>query len=165
MTIKKENPMKNLGQMTDQQQHLVVLRLAVATSILIVSLAPTAILAKPPATEASCEGIKAAYPILGKECSNQYSKIEHNLTNAKDRLETYYARVSVLEIFRKALICNGMFGANKQAQDRFKSGEQGHLQALNNLVTAMTAAKDPNIPPTYDAKKLQSVTIKKVQCK
>lgn len=157
--------MNNLHKMTTQSQHLVVRLALMATSILIVSLAATAALAAPPATVASCEGIKAAYPILGTQCENQYSKINHAPANAEDRLTTFRARVSVLQIFRKTLLCNGMFGAAKSAQDRFKSGEDGHLAALTNLRQAMVAAGDLNIPPAYTADDLKAITINKQQCK
>lgn len=91
--------MKNLRQMTAQLQHLVVRIALVAMSILIVSLAPTAALADRPATVATCEGIENAYRILGQQCNTAYNKINHNPQNAADRLRTFKARVSVLEIF------------------------------------------------------------------
>jgi hypothetical protein len=165
MTIKKENPMKNLREMAAQPQHLAVRLALVATSILIASLAPTAALADRTATVASCEGIKAAYPILGTQCANQYKKINHTPANAADRLTTFNARVSVLQVFRKALLCNGIFNATKSVQDSFKSGEDGHLTALANLRTAMINAKDPNIPNPYGANDLKSISINKQQCK
>lgn len=157
--------MKNPRQMTAQPQHLVVRLALVATSILMVSLAPSAALAAVTATVASCEGIKSAYPILGTQCGSQYAKINHGPKDAAARLTTFNARRSVLEIFRKALLCNGMLGATKAAQDSFKSGEGGHLTALANLRQAMIDAKDPNIPPAYTADDLNSITINKQQCK
>lgn len=157
--------MKNLRKMTAQPQHLFVRLALLATAILIVSLASTAAFAAPPATVASCAGIKDAYPILGTQCENQYRNINHAPANAEDRLTTFRARVSVLQIFRKALLCNGMFGAVKSAQDRFKSGETGHLTALANLRQVMISAGDLNIPPAYTADDLTSITINKQQCK
>jgi hypothetical protein len=157
--------MMNRHRMTAQSQRLVVRLALVAMAILIVYLAPTAALAGPPATVASCEGIKDAYPILGTQCGKQYEKISHAPANAEERLATFKARVSVLQIFRKALLCNGMFGAKKEAQDKFRSGEAGHLTALDNLRQAMGNANDPNIPPAYTADDLKSITIQKQQCK
>ena len=156
--------MKNLRHMSAEPRHLVVGLALVATSIGVVALAPPAALAAPPATVASCEGIKAAYPVLGTQCENQYAKIKHAPAKPADRLTTFNARVAVLQIFRKALLCNGMFGASKSAQDRFKSGESGHLEALANLRVAMTKAEDPKIPAAYTADDLKSVTINKQQC-
>ncbi|BAY29802.1 hypothetical protein NIES2107_16460 [Nostoc carneum NIES-2107] len=100
--------MKNLGQMTDQPQHLIVRLALVATLILIISLAPNAAFASPPATVASCEGIQEAYPVLGTQCEKEYNRINHEPGNAKDRLTTFKARVAVLEIFKKASLCNGI---------------------------------------------------------
>ncbi len=132
---------------------------------LIASLAATAALAAPPATVASCDGIKDAYPILGTQCANHYAKINHAPATAAERRETYSARIAVLDIFRKALLCNGMYGASKPAQQRFSSGEAGHLQALANLNAAMTIAGDPNVPVLYTASDLSDVSINKSQCK
>lgn len=132
---------------------------------LIASLAATAALAVPPATVASCDGIKDAYPILGTQCANNYAKINHAPANAAERRETYFARIAVLEIFRKALLCNGMYGAAKPAQQSFSSGEAGHLQAITNLNGAMTAAGDPNVPAAYTSASLGDVSINKPQCK
>lgn len=158
--------MKNLVQITDQMQHFDVFRFAlVATSILIIDLAPIATFANPPATVASCQGIKDAYPILGTQCANAYTKINHAPANAKDRLTTYNARISVLNIFRKALLCNGIYGAKQSDQQRFNSEEQGHLMAIKNLRTAMTNAHDPNIPDLYTSKNLNSIKVNKSQCK
>lgn len=70
-----------------------------------------------------------------------------------------------MDIFRKALLCNGMYGASKPAQQRFSSGEAGHLQALANLNAAMTIAGDPNVPVLYTASDLSDVSINKSQCK
>lgn len=157
--------MNNLHKIKTQSQHLVVRLTLVATSILTVSLAGNAAFAAPPATVASCEGIKAAYPILGTQCENQYGKINHAPANAEDRLTTFRARISVLQIFRKALLCNGMFGAKQSAQESFKSGEDGHLTALVNLRQAMNNAGDLNVPPAYTDNDLKSISIKKQQCK
>lgn len=156
--------MKNLGQMTHQPQHLIVRRALVATSILIVSLAPTVALTQSPATEASCAGIKAAYPILGQQCENQYNNINHAPANADQRYSTYNTRVSVVKIFNQALLCNGLLGANKQAQQKFRSAEDGHLTAIANLRTAMVNAHDKNIPNLFTKNDLPN-SINKAQCK
>ncbi|WP_199026986.1 hypothetical protein [Ralstonia sp. ASV6] len=148
------------------RSNLLIVRIALLAVVsLIVSLASTAALADPPATVASCEGIKDAYPILGTQCVNNYAKINHAPANAAERRETYFARVAVLQIFRKALLCNGMYGASKSAQQSFSSGEAGHLLALANLNAAMTGAGDPNVPALYAAGDLSSISINKTQCK
>jgi len=157
--------MKNLRPSTARPRHIVVRLALAAAPILIISLAPTGALADPPATVASCDGIKAAYPILGAPCAKQYEKINHAPANAAERLVTFNARVAVLQIFRKALLCNGIYGANKATQDRFKSGEDGHLTALANLRLAMVGAGDPNIPAAYTANNLKSIAMTKQQCK
>jgi hypothetical protein len=140
-----------------------IVQLAVMS--VIASLAATAALAVPPATVASCEGIQDAYPILGTQCANSYAKINHAPANAAERRETYSARLAVLQIFRKALLCNGMYGASKPTQQSFSSGEAGHLQALANLNAAMTTAGDANVPAAYTSTDLNSVSINKPQCK
>jgi hypothetical protein len=138
---------------------------AVVASILVLALMPAAAFAAPPATVASCEGIKDAYPILGTQCVNTYASISHNPTTPAARHTSFGARKTVLQIFQKALLCNGMYGATAAVQQRFKSGEDGHLQALDNLRTAMKAAGDPDIPEAYEAKDLKSISINKQQCK
>ncbi|WP_024974514.1 hypothetical protein [Ralstonia pickettii] len=148
------------------RSNVLVIRIVLLTVVsLIASLAATAALAAPPATVASCDGIKDAYPILGTQCANHYAKINHAPATAAERRETYSARIAVLDIFRKALLCNGMYGASKPAQQRFSSGEAGHLQALANLNVAMTIAGDPNVPVLYTASDLSDVSINKLQCK
>lgn len=148
------------------RSNVLVIRIVLLTVVsLIASLAATAALAAPPATVASCDGIKDAYPILGTQCANHYAKINHAPATAAERRETYSARIAVLDIFRKALLCNGMYGASKPAQQRFSSGEAGHLQALANLNAAMTIAGDPNVPVLYTASDLSDVSISKSQCK
>jgi hypothetical protein len=148
------------------RSNVLVIRIVLLTvGSLIASLAATAALAAPPATVASCDGIKDAYPILGTQCANHYAKINHAPATAAERRETYSARIAVLDIFRKALLCNGMYGASKPAQQRFSSGEAGHLQALANLNAAMTIAGDPNVPVLYTASDLSDVSINKSQCK
>lgn len=148
------------------RSNVLVIRIVLLTVVsLIASLAATAALAAPPATVASCDGIKDAYPILGTQCANHYAKINHAPATAAERRETYSARIAVLDIFRKALLCNGMYGASKPAQHRFSSGEAGHLQALANLNAAMTIAGDPNVPVLYTASDLSDVSINKSQCK
>ncbi|HWV06356.1 hypothetical protein [Ralstonia sp.] len=144
---------------------LVIRIVLLAVVSLIASLAATAALAAPPATVATCDGIKEAYQILGTQCANQYAKINHAPATAAERRETYAARIAVLEIFRKALLCNGMYNASKSAQQRFSSGEAGHLQALALLNVAMTGAGDPNVPALYTAADLNDVSINKQQCK
>lgn len=146
-------------------QHSVARLALAAMASLIVSLAPTAASAAPPATVASCDGIKDAYPILGTQCANNYAKINHAPATPAERSETYYARVAVMEIFRKALLCNGLYGATTSAQQSFASGVNGHLQALGLLNTAMTNAHDPNVPAVYTDAKLQLITVNKPQCK
>ena len=157
--------MKNPRQMTAQPQRLVVRLALVATSVLVASLAPHAALAAPPATVATCNGIKSAYPILGTQCKNRYEQIRHAPANAGERRATFKARVAVLEIFRKALLCNGMYGANQAAQDSFRSEESAHLDHLENLRQAMENKGDPNVPAPYTADDLNLVTITKQQCK
>ncbi|WP_255987567.1 hypothetical protein [Chitinolyticbacter albus] len=139
--------------------------LAALALLPLIWLAPDTASAAPPATVASCEGIGEAYPILGKQCATQYAKINHAPANAGERLTTFRARVAVLEIFRKALLCNGMYGATRSAQDRFQSGENGHLAALANLRVNMNALADPVIPAAYTHTKLNEVSINKPQCK
>jgi hypothetical protein len=136
-----------------------------ALSIVTAALAPRAALAAPPATVATCDGIKAAYPILGTQCGTAYAKINHAPANATQRSDTYKARVAVVQIFQKALLCNGMYGASKSVQQKFSSGEEGHLTAISNLHTAMTTAGDPNVPALYTAADLKTITMKKQQCK
>ncbi|MFL6709415.1 MAG: hypothetical protein ACJ8HI_14525 [Massilia sp.] len=132
--------------------------------LLVTALMPLAALADPPATEASCDGIKLAYNTLGAQCQSAYAKINHAPATAADRLTTFTARKSVLQIFQQAMLCNGMFGATSQQQQRFRTGEDGHLTALDNLHTAMLAAGDPNVPAAFTAAELKEVTIKKQQC-
>ncbi len=145
--------------------HLAVWALPTASAILIFSAFPVTAFADPPATVASCEGIGSAYSILGTQCSNAYAKINHAPANAEERLSTFRARIDVLEIFRKALLCNGMYGAGQAAQDRFRAQERGHLTALQELHTSMEKAGDPDLPPAYTAQDLNATSIKKAQCK
>lgn len=107
-----------------------------------------------PATIATCDGIKAAYPILGTQCKKSYAKINHAPQSENERRSTFKARKVVLEVFRKSLLCNGMNGANKVMQDRFIAGENGHLEALQNLNIA-----------AYTKQDLKNISIKKQQCK
>jgi hypothetical protein len=147
-----------------QSRHVVVHLASIAASILLVSLVPAAALAAPPATVATCAGIKDGYTTLGTQCQKAYEKINHGPANAADRLTSFNARKSVLETFQKALLCNGMYGATAAAQLNFKNGEQGHLMALANLRVAMTVAADPNIPAAYTVDDLKDISIKKQQC-
>ncbi len=134
--------------------------------LLILASMPTAAFAAPPATVASCEGIKDAYPILGTPCAGTYAKIHEERAGerAADRLEVFVARRTVMQIFRKALLCNGLFGASKSEQQSFKSKEGGHLTAIANLRTSMTANGDPDIPAAFTATELEA-SINKPQCK
>jgi hypothetical protein len=157
--------MKTLHPLKAQAQHFSYHLVTIVVAVLMVSLVPAAAYAAPPATVASCDGIKSAYNTLGTQCANAYAKISHAPANASQRLASFKARVAVLEIFQKAMLCNGMFGASAQAQQAFRTGEDGHLTALANLRTAMTAAGDPNIPAAYTADDLNGITIKKLQCK
>ncbi|QJR15085.1 hypothetical protein [Usitatibacter palustris] len=134
-------------------------------AILAATLAPTAALAVPPAKEPTCAGIKDAYDVLGIQCGKQYEKITHNPGNAKDRLASYKARIAVMEIFRKAYLCNGMFGATSKQQEKFKLAEPGHLQAIAALNINMINQGDPNVPAVYTANDLDTVKITKINCK
>lgn len=136
-----------------------------ALLLVLSTLLPFAALAAPPATVASCAGIAAAYPTdLGPRCNSNYAKINHQPQDAAQRLQTYYTRVEVLKIFRKALLCNGLYGAGASAQQRFGSGENGHLQALANLYQNMQ--NDPNRPAAlYTAADLKGIKMNKPQCK
>jgi hypothetical protein len=138
---------------------------SIGALILAASLAPAPALAAPPATVATCEGIADAYPILGKQCATAYANINHAPGNAKDRLATFVARRTVLQIFQKALLCNGMYGASSSAQQAFSSAEDGHLQALANVRATMVAQGDPNIPAAYTRADLKSIKMTKQQCK
>ena len=131
----------------------------------ITALASAAALASPPATVATCDGIKAAYPILGTQCASSYININHEPENAADRLKTYTARKDVMQIFRKVLLCNGMYGAAGPAQQQFKSEEEGHLKALEDLHKSMIKNGDPKVPALYTASDLKSVSMTKQQCK
>lgn len=136
-----------------------------AAFVLITALASGAALAAPPATVATCQGITDAYPVLGAQCTNAYAKVSHNPGNATERAAAFRARIPVLQIFRKALLCNGMYGASSAAQRNFKAGEDGHIAALANLRAAMTNAGDANIPAAYTADDLRDSAINKQQCK
>jgi hypothetical protein len=157
--------MKTQRQSPAQPKRIAIHLGAIAASILMTAMVPATALAAPPATVATCDGIKDAYPVLGTQCQNAYANINHAPVNAGDRLTSFKARKTVLEIFRKALLCNGMYGATKQAQTTFSQGETGHLTALANLRVAMTNAGDPTIPAAYVAADLNGVAINKQQCK
>lgn len=140
--------------------------LRIKLSVLTVMVFSSVARAEPPAKTATCEGIKEAYTVLGTQCENTYELVNHNPTNAAERQQSYTARKTVLQIFQKALLCNGMYGATSAQQDRFKSGEAGHLQALEQLQQAMTNAGDPNVPETYTATLLKNdIKMTKQQCK
>ena len=157
--MKKSHPKK-----TQRQYLFVYPNTLVSTLILIVTLMPTIVLAEKPATKASCEGIAAAYPILGEQCENNSNKINHQPADASQRRQTFQARVTVMEIFRKAMLCNGMYGADERSQQPFKNQEKGHLEQLKNLHQAMINHKDPEVPEEYTVDNLRSVTIRKQQC-
>jgi hypothetical protein len=144
-----------------QAKNLFASALSVAT-ILLVSLAPTAASAAPPAVVATSDGIKAAYQVLGVQCENNYAKINHTPANRDQRAATFKARAAVLVIFRQALLCNGLYGATGAQQDRFRSGEDGHVTALTQLHTATITAGDPNPGNLPD---LSSISMRKQQCK
>ncbi|WP_045737943.1 hypothetical protein [Xanthomonas sp. MUS 060] len=138
------------------------------TSLLLAAASlPVIAAAQGPATEATCEGIKAAYPILGASCAKNYATIAKSKTlpelDSAQKLALYQARVAVMQTFRKALLCNGMAGANKAAQQRFQSGEPGHLEAINNLYTSMDPENRPK--KVFDADELNNISINKQQCK
>lgn len=154
--------MKTLSHAPAPSKRLTIYIGSFAASILMASIIPSTATAAPPAVLATCAGIKNAYPVLGTQCENAYANINHAPANAADRLTSFKARKNVLEIFRKALLCNGMYGATKQAQTTFSQGEAGHVTALNNLQVAMTNAGDQNIPAGYNP---DGVTINKQQCK
>lgn len=126
---------------------------------------PLAATAQPPAVTNTCEGIKAAYPVLGAQCTKAYKRVNHNPTSEDERYSAYRARKSVLEIFRKAYLCNGYYDASRSSQDRFKSGEDGHIQQLNQLIASMVNAGDQHQPPNFSRRDLSGVSIKKKQCK
>jgi hypothetical protein len=129
------------------------------------ALAATAVIAAPPATVPTCDGIRDAYPILGTQCKTNYAKIDHAPNTAKKRRQTFTARRTVLQIFRKASLCNMMYGMQGRALANFKSGEPGHLTALKNLRRTMKKKKDPNLPARYTAADLDNVSMTKRQCK
>lgn len=157
--------MKNPHRILAKPRHAAACSASLAAAILMALSIPTAALAAPPATVASCDGIKAAYPILGTQCATAYTTVNHQPGNAAERLASFGARKTVLQIFQKTVLCNGMFGATSAAQQVFLNGEAGHLQALDNLRTAMVNAHDPNIPAAYTATDLKSISINKPQCK
>ncbi|SFG94015.1 hypothetical protein SAMN05518865_1247 [Duganella sp. CF458] len=157
--------MKTLRQIAAQPKYFVVNLASIVMSLVLVAFMPTVALAAPPATVASCQGIKDAYPILGTQCENAYANINHAPGTAADRSTTFGARRTVLQIFRKALLCNGMYGATSQAQQLFRNGEQGHLDAIANLRTAMVAVPDPTIPTAFTATDLNAISMTKQQCK
>ena len=156
--------------------------------LVVGSLVPAVVLATPPATDASCAGIKNAYPILGTQCQSTYGKINHSISTKdlekfdtqklqdtyKALQDTYKARAQVMEIFKKATLCNGMYGADKAAQVRFTGAEAGHLNALAELYTNMKKVQEEatkkklkleKLPPEYTKARLSEVTISKGQCK
>lgn len=75
---------------------------------------------------------------------------------------THQITKCIEHLAKLGLLCNGLYGATKQAQTTFSHGEAGHVTALNNLQVAMTNAGDQNIPAGYNP---DGVTINKQQCK
>lgn len=141
------------------------LRSLALVAVLASQLLGSAAHADPPATVASCEGIKNAYQVLGTVCAKQYEKISHAPATSEERKTSYAARIAVIEIFRKALLCNGMYNASSALQSSFKSEEGGHLVAIANLHQAMVNAGDPSLPALYTESDLKKVAISKQQCK
>jgi hypothetical protein len=74
------------------------------------------------------------------------------------------ARIAVMKIFQKALLCNGMFGANRFVQNKFKDGVDGHLTAIRNLHRAMEVEGDRKIPALFEKNDLRGVKIRKLHC-
>ena len=123
---------------------------------------------------------------MGTQCERQYEKIDHAANTTKKRVNTFKARLSVLQIFRKAVLCNGMYGARRSDQARFNAREEGHIDAINNLLTNMKHEGDMSKRAAraledrykdmqtdeagnfreYDfLSDLQSISIRKQQCK
>ncbi len=117
------------------------------------------------ASEATCESIKEAYPILGTKAERQYAKINHAPATDKERVNTYRARVNVMKFFRQAHLCNGVNGAPKSVRDSFLSGEDGHIMAANNVRASITNARKRNALPADCESGVKGVTIRKQQCK
>jgi len=157
--------MNTLRHISVQLERCVVQLVSVTLTIVLIALMPTTALAAPPATVASCSGIKNAYLTLGTQCATAYAGVDHQPDTVAGRLASFVARRTVLQIFQKALLCNGMYGASSAVQQLFKSGEEGHLTALANLRAAMENHSDPNIPAAYLAADLKNISIRKQQCK
>lgn len=157
--------MNTLRHIKSQLKRFIVQLVSVTMTIVVITLVPTTALAAPPATVASCGGIKNAYLTLGTQCATAYAGVDHQPDTAAGRLASFVARRTVLQIFQKALLCNGMYGASSAVQQLFKSGEEGHLTALANLRAAMKKNRDSNIPAAYLAADLKSISIRKQQCK
>lgn len=151
-------------QMNTQPQYLAAHLALAATISLMFFFAPTAALATPPATVASCAGIKDAYPNLGTQCAAQYANVDHAPANATARRVTFEARRAVMVIFRQAALCNGIHGASTDAQRSFLSGEAGHLEALENLRRSMVNRGDNPLPEEFDIKKLGEIAINDNTC-
>ena len=107
--------------------------------------------AKPIAREAKISAVKEAFPILGARMETEYGKIEHELPEGAELdalLKTYNARLKVLKMFRQVMMANGMNGASKADNLRFKLGEAGHIEALLNVAARIEAlvGDDEDLP-------------------
>jgi hypothetical protein len=122
------------------------------------------------AVNATCQGVKDAYPVLGATCEKAYAKINHALAGltCEQLQSTFKARVNTMTVFRQAYLCNGIRGASKAQQNAFIRGQAGHLQALQNLENHMLGLPVPCNP--YDTvanitTTLNGLSVNKHQCK
>lgn len=157
--------MKTIVKLTFRAKSAVARIGFIASTLLLASFLSAAVFAGPPATVATCNGIADAYPILGVQCKKAYERIRHVPKTALERSESFDARKHVLVIFRKVLLCNGMFKATNAMQQQFKSGEENHLRAIANLRQSMVNEGDKNVPETFTEDDLFKVAIKQQQCK
>lgn len=122
------------------------------------------------AKDPSIESIKDAFPILGARLETAYAKIDHSLTadsSLKSLMKTFKARLDVMKYFRQALLANGINGASSSHQQKFKSGVEGHIQALVQLRTLILTNNPDDDPGDENEIRsiLAGVTIKKQQIK
>lgn len=128
------------------------------------------------AQQATIESITEAFPIMGAKCKKAYDKIDHTLKAAssyKELMDTFKARLTVLKIFRMAMLANGINGASRAVNQRFIAGEEGHIKALLQLrkVIKEHISNDPDpkksVPGkrSYIENELKSVTMTKQQIK
>ncbi|UGQ47600.1 hypothetical protein [Massilia endophytica] len=158
--------MKTLRQTLSQPKQHIVRFASIAMPLLIAFVLPTTAYAGGPATDPSCEGIQAAYPILGTQCENAYKRINHSPSTPDERFATFTARKTVLQIFRKAAVCNAVvYDTPSSEQQRFLRDEPGHLEALTNVRDAMVNANDRNIPPEFTIRDLREIRMTRQQCK